>query len=107
MIFKAPETVTQADIAEARALSVALPMRMEVTYLLFLKRLDGYGFDKEYYTGGLEPWRYVLAPDGNATIEAPEDAIEQIPADFIPNPSAPLLPQVEQLINAEQPTQAP
>lgn len=106
-IFKAPETVTQADIAEAKTMSVALPMRQGVTYLLFLKRLDGYGFDKEYYTGGLEPWRYVLASDGNATIEAPQDAIDQIPFGFIPDRDAPLLPQVEQLIQAEQPTKTP
>jgi hypothetical protein len=104
MIFAAPETVTQADIDRVKTGSPAIPLSVGTTYLLFLKRLDGYGFEKEYYTAWREPWRYILAPDGSAQLEAPEDARRAIPPDFLLDPNAPLLPQVEQAIQAERAT---
>lgn len=104
LISADPATVTAADIQRAKEDSGYGNEAFQIgaTYLLLLHRLDGFDPSHNYFTGGIHPWRFVVASAGNLTMEAPGGVFSQLPADFIPHPDAPLLPQVEQIIREQQ-----
>lgn len=104
IIFKDPSTITAADIQQAKAVSPyeQNPLQTGMTYLLLLERLDGFDPASNYFTGGIHPWKFVVANDGSVTMDAPGGAILQMPPDFIPDPNAPLLPQIKQIIQDQQ-----
>ena len=94
--------VTQADVDRAKAASGITPLEKGTRYLLLLKSIAAYYPGKDYYTGQGMPWLLVLSPDGNATIKAPKEVLLNLPREYVPDPNAPLLPQVEQLVRAEK-----
>lgn len=100
-VWSPPESVTQTDIERARAAQGVPQFEKGKLYLLLLKSLAAYHPEKAYYAGQGLPWRFALAPDGTGVMEAPSGALASIPQDFIPRPDAPLIPQIEQLIQAE------
>jgi len=107
VILSPQSGVTQADIDRAKAADDHVPFNTGTTYLLFLRRFPSsypdYP-DKDYYAGPSEPWRIALSADGKGVIEAPKEALLEIPSDFIPDHNMPLLPQIEQVVQAEQVT---
>ncbi len=104
VILRPQNAVTQADIARAKTADDHVPFNIGTTYLLFLRRVASYPDypDKDYYAGPAEPWRIALSADGKGVIEAPQGALLALPSDFIPDHNMPLLPQIEQAIQAEQ-----
>jgi hypothetical protein len=106
-ILSPPEKVTQADIERAKAASGIPPLTVGARYLLLLKSFTVHYPGTDYYAGQGQPWRFVLSEDGTGVLEAPSGALGSFPQDFIPRPDAPLLPQVEQLIQAEKATTSP
>lgn len=107
-ILASPNAVTSDDIRRARdAWNATIPFQKGVPYLLFLRDLTKYYqndiSEMPLYGENKEPSRFELLPDGRAKIEAPQEAMRVIPADFFPDGiDAPLLPQVEQLVQKEQ-----
>ncbi len=105
-VIQSPQNgVTQADIDRAKATDDHVPFNTGTTYLLFLRRFPSSYPDypnKDYYAGPSEPWRIALSADGKGVIEAPQEALLALRSDFIPDPDMPLLPQIEQVIRAEQ-----
>lgn len=106
-ILADPATVAAADIQRAKTDSVYdyTAFQTGTTYLLFLRSLDGFDPKNNYFTGAFYPWRFTVGSDGTTTMEAPSGVFSQLPADFIPDADAPLLPQIKQAIQAEQAAQ--
>lgn len=106
-ILNPSNPIKNEEIKRALAASDAIPLSSGVTYLLFVQDRTKY-YDSNFaietpiYGPTKEPWRFVLAPDGSATIEAPQEAIRAIPDGFFPNPEAPLLPQIEQIVREQR-----
>lgn len=99
-IQSAPEKVTPADIKRAKNGAMGPQLEVGTKYLFLLKKdpdIDG----KTRY-GGLEPWRFVLGDDGVGGVVAPGDVRFSLPETFIPHPDAPLIPQIEQIIQDQQ-----
>jgi hypothetical protein len=93
-----PATVTEADIARARAASSVPPLVKGTRYLLLLRSIARYYPGKDYYTGQAEPWRFELSSDGRATMISPAG----LGVDFAPDQVAELVGQVEQVVRAQQ-----
>lgn len=104
LISADPATVSATDIQRSKTNSVYeyTAFRTGTTYLFLLQPLEGFDPKNNYFTGGIHPWKFVVGSDGNLIMEAPGGAVAQLPADFIPDPDGPLLPQIEQAIQAEQ-----
>lgn len=102
-----PVTVTAADIQQSRTNSAYeyTAFQTGTTYLLFLHQVEGFDPANNYFTGAFHPWKFIVGGDGSMTMEAPRGVFLQLPADFIPDADAPLLPQIKQAIQAEQAAQ--
>lgn len=98
-----PATVTQVEIAQAKAAAAYPPLQIGQTYVFFLEPFTGVDFKGTYFIGSLGyPWRFKLAPDSTMVAEGPTGPIFGPEPDFAPQPLADLLPQVEQLVQAEK-----
>lgn len=100
-ILGPPEKVTPADIERAKSSVGALSFKPDTNYLLMLNTVTDYD-GKVRYGGGHQPYRFVLQSDGTAVIDAPGSVTLNLPETFIPNPDAPLIPQIEQIIAGQQ-----
>jgi hypothetical protein len=108
VILRPQEAVTQVEIEQVRQVSPEyIPFRNGITYLLLLRNRSATYPGNNYYGGAAQIWRFAVSDDSNATPEAPAELLELRPADYAPDPDAPLLPQVEQLIQAEKATTSP
>lgn len=75
------------------------PKDSGTTYLLFLIPMDK-GFPAgRYWTGPAHPWRFTAPAGGTARPESPWTGASQA---FPPRPTASLIGQVEQLVNAQK-----
>lgn len=100
-IFAPVDQVTPARIEQAKAASGNIALETGQRYLLFLKGPFDY-LGKHYYSAVAEPWKFRLDTAGRATIETPGEVRQSLPENFIPDPNAPFVPQIEQIIQNQQ-----
>lgn len=106
MIDGDPATVTQDDIARAKAVYGYLPFEIGQQYVLFLNPFRGVDVDDTYYggsAGAASPWRFALAKNGELVAEGPGIGELMQPGwEYAPRPLATFTAQVEQLVQAEK-----
>ena len=91
--------VTPADIKRAKE-SMGVPLfEIGTQYLLLLQK--DIGIDNTLRYSGSEPWRFVVGEDGISSVSVPGDVRMSLPEDFIPQPDAPLIPQIEQIVRQQ------
>lgn len=95
-----PSKVTLADIKRAREAYGAMKVEKNFTYLLLLNTSTEVS-GTVHYGGNSEPWRFVISEDGIGGVYAPGSVTLSLPEDFIPQPDAPLIPQIEQIVRQQ------